>query len=84
MTKFLVKHSGKDYDVIRFLHFHPGGSNTLEMFQGSDITDQLEKTNHSQAAYALLKDYRVRNENDGNQESDLEVSCNMLRSLRFV
>lgn len=84
MTKFLVKHSGKDYDVIRFLHFHPGGSNTLEMFQGSDITDQLEKTNHSQAAYALLKDYRVRSDNDVNQESDLEVSCNTLKSLRFV
>lgn len=74
MPKFLVKHSGKTHDVSRFLSLHPGGKNTLRPFEGCDITTQLEKTHHhSPAAYDLLKDYRVRDENDKSQEFDLEV-----------
>lgn len=74
MTEFIVKHSGKNHNVARFLHFHPGGSNTLRSFEGCDITAQLEKTNHSPSAYELLKDYRLTEDNTPkNDEEDMEV-----------
>lgn len=73
MPEFLVKHRGKEHDVDRFLHFHPGGTNTLRAFKNCDITAQLEKTHHSPSAYELLKDYRMKNEANDPSEFDLEV-----------
>lgn len=81
MPKFLVKYNGKTHDVSRFLSFHPGGSNTLRTFEGCDVTAQLEKTQHSPAAYDLLKDYRVREEKDS-PEFDLEVSSRRIVFFR--
>lgn len=73
MSEFLVKHRGEDHDIGRFLHFHPGGSNTLHSFQNCDVTKQFEKIHHSPAAYELLKDYRIKNDSEKIQEFDLEV-----------
>lgn len=73
MPEFLVKHNGKEHDVSKFLHFHPGGTNTLRTFENCDITAQLEKTHHSPSAYELLKDYRIKNEPIDTTEQDLEV-----------
>ncbi len=73
MPEFIVRHRGKEHDVNRFLHFHPGGSNTLGSFQNCDVTEQLEKTHHAPSAYKLLKDYRIKNDDDKAREFDLEV-----------
>lgn len=73
MPEFLVKHRGKEHDVNRFLHFHPGGTNTLRSFKNCDITAQLEKTHHSASAYELLKDYRIKKDTNDPTEFDLEV-----------
>lgn len=68
-----IRYLGAEYNISRFRKFHPGGSNTLSIFKGSDITKQLIKTNHSPAAYNLLEEYRVENKNKGppSDEDDL-------------
>lgn len=77
MPEFIVKHSGRKHDVARFLHFHPGGANTLKSFEGCDITDQLLKTQHAPSAYELLKDYRLKElSKDDPNEEDLESLVN--------
>lgn len=59
-----VKYLGKEYVVTKFKKFHPGGSNTLSAFKGLDITKQFIETEHSPAAYNLLKDYRPTDEGE--------------------
>lgn len=87
MPEFIVKHSGQKHNVARFLHFHPGGVNTIRSFEGCDITEQLEKTHHAPSAYELLKDYRVKDpsmQHDPNEE-DLEVTYwSINRTLEYI
>uniref|UniRef100_A0A1B6DBJ9 Cytochrome b5 heme-binding domain-containing protein n=1 Tax=Clastoptera arizonana TaxID=38151 RepID=A0A1B6DBJ9_9HEMI len=59
-----IKYLGKEYDVTKFKKFHPGGSNTLTAFKGLDITKQFIETEHSPAAYSLLKEYDVKEETE--------------------
>lgn len=59
MAEFNVKFGGKDYDIKKFLKHHPGGVNTLRHYQGKDVDTAMEKFGHSNAAYHLLKDFRV-------------------------
>ncbi|KAL4121818.1 hypothetical protein QTP88_014255 [Uroleucon formosanum] len=74
-TPFVVKHDGKKHNIEHFLRFHPGGTNTLSFLKNADVTDRLFATHHSAAAYELLKDYRV-DENDVHkhirEDGDLE------------
>ncbi|CAI6344967.1 unnamed protein product [Macrosiphum euphorbiae] len=74
-TPFVVKHDGKKHNIEHFLRFHPGGTNTLSFLKNADVTDRLFATHHSAAAYELLKDYRV-DEEDVNkhlrEDGDLE------------
>jgi len=73
----VIKHDGKKHNIEHFLRFHPGGTNTLSFLKNADVTDRLFTTHHSAAAYELLKDYRV-DEEDVNkhirEDGDLEVS----------
>lgn len=82
-TPFVVKHDGKKHNIEHFLRFHPGGTNTLSALRNIDVTDRLFATHHSAAAYELLKDYRVDEEDvhkhlreDGDLEvSDIVITC---------
>ncbi|XP_050544092.1 fatty acid 2-hydroxylase [Daktulosphaira vitifoliae] len=72
---FVVKHEGKKYNIEHFLRFHPGGTNTLAALKNIDVTERLKVTNHSAAAFELLKDYRVDEQNERQQireNGDLE------------
>jgi cytochrome b involved in lipid metabolism len=74
---FVVKHDGKKHNIEHFLRFHPGGTNTLSFLKNADVTDRLLATHHSAAAYELLKDYRVDEEDVHKhirEDGDLEVS----------
>lgn len=78
-TPFVVKHDGKKHNIEHFLRFHPGGTNTLSVLRNADVTDRLFATHHSSAAYELLKDYRVDEEDVQKhirENGDLEVSHN--------
>lgn len=77
MSTFVVKHKGQTHNIGRFLKYHPGGSNTLVGLKDADVTAALKATGHSSAAYELLKDYRVQEDNlhaPFREEGDLEVS----------
>ncbi|XP_067006261.2 fatty acid 2-hydroxylase [Anabrus simplex] len=67
----IVHHNGEEYDVKSFLHFHPGGRNTVEHFKGKDITNQLLKYQHSPSAMYLLKEYKTK-DSSHRGEDDLE------------
>lgn len=76
-TPFVVNHDGKKHNIEHFLRFHPGGTNTLSALRNVDVTDRLLATHHSAAAYELLKDYRVDEEDEYKhirEDGDLEVS----------
>lgn len=76
-TPFVVNHEGKKHNIDRFLRFHPGGTNTLSRLKDADVTDRLLATHHSAAAYELLKDYRVDDDDVRKRvrdDGDLEVN----------
>lgn len=76
-TPFVVNHDGKKHNIDRFLRFHPGGTNTLARLKDADVTDRLLATHHSAAAYELLKDYRVDDDDVRKRvrdDGDLEVN----------
>lgn len=56
-------HSDDVYDVTDFATRHPGGVDNLTKHAGDDITDVMSAVsgphNHSDAAYAILKKYRI-------------------------
>lgn len=86
-TPFVVKHDGKKHNIEHFLRFHPGGTNTLSFLKNADVTDRLFATHHSAAAYELLKDYRV-DENDVHkhirEDGDLEVSDKFIYKMYLL
>ncbi|GLH11374.1 uncharacterized protein GBIM_16165, partial [Gryllus bimaculatus] len=53
---FVVEHDGEKYNIGKFLHFHPGGRNTLAAFEGRDITQKLRQYEHSDSALYLMKE----------------------------
>lgn len=84
-TPFVVKHDGKKHNIEHFLRFHPGGTNTLSFLRNADVTERLIATHHSAAAYELLKDYRVDENNEHKylrEDGDLEVSVHKIYSSK--
>lgn len=60
--KLLVRYKNEMFDLTQFAHKHPGGKNTLNAVHNSDIDFKFETAiPHSPAAKYLLKEYRVSN-----------------------
>ncbi|XP_055693928.1 uncharacterized protein LOC129796178 [Lutzomyia longipalpis] len=58
----LVKYRNKLYDITDFAHKHPGGIGTLGKLDNMDITHHFSAMPpHSPAAKYLMKEYRVTN-----------------------
>jgi cytochrome b involved in lipid metabolism len=71
--EFIVKHEGDTYDIARFLHFHPGGRNSVSPYKGLSITKKFHDINHSPAAMYLMRDYRLPGTSHNSTVEDLEV-----------
>lgn len=75
---FLVYYDQGVYDLTNFAHKHPGGRNTLSGLQNRDIAQRLQAAPpHSKAAMYLMKEYRVANKSDLNNntnQSDTHLS----------
>lgn len=79
-----VQYLGSKYDVSRFRKFHPGGANTLSWFRNNDVTKQMDETEHSEAAYSLLQDYRVKAAKSAQEDVVDEVGNVCLRVLDIL
>lgn len=73
---FEVKYLGEKYDIKEFLRNHPGGKNYVENYKDKDIKPRMYNTDHSKAAFYLLREYKLggRNEEPDKDTEDLEVS----------
>lgn len=71
--------SGKIYNVTDYIYSHPGGAKEITKYCGQDATnafaskDKFIAQNHSDNAYAMLKDYYI---GDANSASNTNVSTN--------
>lgn len=66
-SKLLVRYKNQMFDLTQFAHKHPGGKNTLSAVLNSDIDYKFETAMpHSPAAKYLLKEYRVSNQLNNN------------------
>ncbi|XP_047531927.1 dihydroceramide fatty acyl 2-hydroxylase FAH2 [Vanessa atalanta] len=63
---FPVKFAGETYDLNKFLKDHPGGVNTLERYRGRSIAGVMKTYGHSDSAYHMLSDFKVKSAGDGN------------------
>ncbi|KAK9892311.1 hypothetical protein WA026_019114 [Henosepilachna vigintioctopunctata] len=72
--QFNVKHRNRNYEIQNFLSNHPGGINYVRPYKDKDITKRMEDTQHSKAAYYLLREYKDngRDETSTDDTSDLE------------
>lgn len=65
--KLLVRYRNETFDLTQFAHKHPGGKNTLSAALNSDIDYKFETAMpHSPSAKYLLKEYRVSNQVNNN------------------
>lgn len=73
---FNVKHVGETYDINEFLKNHPGGVNYVKPYKEKEVTKRMVDTQHSNAAFYLLREYKIggRNERSTEFNEDLEVS----------
>lgn len=73
-SKLLVRYKNEMFDLTQFAHKHPGGKNTLSAVLNSDIDFKFETAMpHSPAAKYLLKEYRVSNQlNNNDNQFDSE------------
>lgn len=66
-SKLLVRYRNETFDLTQFAHKHPGGKNTLSAALNSDIDYKFETAMpHSPSAKYLLKEYRVSNQVNNN------------------
>ncbi|CRK89267.1 CLUMA_CG003026, isoform A [Clunio marinus] len=73
--KFIVEYKNQLYDITKFLSKHPGGVNTLIGYNRRNIEEKFLNVEHSPAAEYLLKDYRVKSDNQNFiSDESLEVS----------
>lgn len=74
-NEFNVKHIGNTYDIKEFLRNHPGGVNYVKPYKEKDVTKRMVDTQHSNAAFYLLREYKTGGRNDTLTEfnEDLEV-----------
>lgn len=82
---FNVKHVGKTYEINEFLKNHPGGVNYIKPYKEKDVTKRMVDTQHSNAAFYLLREYKVggRNESTTEFNEDLEVSVQFVLKLHW-
>ncbi|KAJ3648515.1 hypothetical protein Zmor_020312 [Zophobas morio] len=73
--QFRVNHGGDFYNIYDFLNNHPGGTNYVKPFQDREITQRMQNTQHSKAAYYLLREYKSggRDTGDKGEQEDLEA-----------
>lgn len=77
MYQFNVKYDGSKYDIQTFLKNHPGGINYIEPYENKEISKRMQNTEHSKAAYYLLREYQQggRDCRDKTEyDKDLEVN----------
>lgn len=66
-TEFLVKYRDRVYNIYNFLHYHPGGKNTLGRFKDRVLDGELAKNPHSKSAYYLLEEFAVQHQDRYNE-----------------
>lgn len=86
---FLVRYKNDTFDLRRFLHKHPGGIGTLSALRNRDLTQIMSKDPvHSEAAFYLMKEYKVRvDENNNNNENSFKDDNNIfpkVEPLRYT
>lgn len=60
-SPLLINYKSKLYDLTKFQHKHPGGTNTLKGLNNTDIKLRFERAPpHSDAALYLMKEYEVQ------------------------
>jgi cytochrome b involved in lipid metabolism len=69
--KVIVKYENDIYDVTQFLKFHPGGSNTIKQMNGKSIDEKFKFYGHSHVAENLLKDHKIRNNNEDDESIEV-------------
>lgn len=74
-SKLLVRYRNETFDLTQFAHKHPGGKNTISVALNSDIDYKFETiVPHSPAAKYLLKEYRITNQlNNNDQQFNREM-----------
>lgn len=50
---------GKVYDVTKYIHDHPGGSDILVDAAGTDATEAFDNAGHSEDAFEIMAEYQV-------------------------
>ncbi|KAH0813535.1 hypothetical protein GEV33_009256 [Tenebrio molitor] len=73
--EFKVNHSGVNYNIFKFLNNHPGGINYVKPYEEKEVTQRMHQTQHSKAAYYLLREYRSggRDTSSKADQEDLEA-----------
>lgn len=73
--QFHISYLGKNYNIYEFLNNHPGGINYVKPYEEKEVTHRMEQTQHSRAAYYLLREYKNggRDSSDKGDQEDLEV-----------
>lgn len=61
-NNFIVTYQNHSYDIQDFLHYHPGGKKVLTYFKNQSLDKAFKENPHSQAAFHLLEDFTVENE----------------------
>lgn len=84
-SKLLVRYKNETFDLTHFAHKHPGGTNTLSAAIHSDIEYKFETSMpHSPAAKYLLKEYRVTNKlNNNDQQFNNEMVNDQSENGKF-
>lgn len=83
---FLVKYKGEIFDLNRFIHKHPGGVGTLSGLRNRDLTKIMSKDPvHSEAAFYLMKEYKVRKDVNNNNCQQVNVKVGRKRQeIRYA
>lgn len=61
-NNFIVTYQNHSYDIHEFLSYHPGGKKILSCFKNRSLDKAFKENPHSQAAFHLLEDYTLKNE----------------------
>lgn len=83
--KFIVEYESELYDITDFMRKHPGGVNTLNGNNRKNIEEKFEGVEHSIAAKYLLKEYKLKNRLDKNNNvTGLDDSMEVFRRRRVI
>ena len=58
-NKIVIKCKGVEYDVTKFVNYHPGGVHVLVDNNGKEISGLMEEFGHSAKAYRMLEKYKI-------------------------